>query len=83
MTCAYIDNMKSFTPISTVFAAFAVAALVSLTIAACSSPTEIDAGSSESASTSRNPYRRGASSYSGGYGGYYGGHDLADDRSDF
>jgi hypothetical protein len=69
--------MKSFNPISTVLAAFAVAALASLTNAACSAPTEIDAGSSEAAQTSR----YGRSPYSGAYGGYYGGGDLADDDS--
>lgn len=75
--------MKSFSPISTVLAGFALAAVASLTNAACSAPTQIDTGSSESANTSRGPYGYGGSAYSAGYGGYYGGGDLADDTSDF
>jgi hypothetical protein len=79
-----MSTMKSFSTISTVFGALAVAAVASLTNAACSAPTEIDSGSSESASTSRTPYGSGGSPYSDAYGGgYYGGHDLAADHSDF
>jgi hypothetical protein len=72
--------MKSFSPISSVLAVLSLAALASLMNAACSAPTELDAGTNESAQTSRGPYGYGGS-YSGSYGGYYGARDLADDNS--
>ena len=65
-------------------AAFGLGALVSMTNAACSSPTGIDSGSSEAAFTNGH----GHYGYSNGYGydnaygdGYYGGGDLAEDSS--
>ena len=58
--------------------AFGIVALLSMANAACSSPTDIDSGSSEAA-FSGGHYGYG---YSTGYStGYYGGGDLAEDSS--
>jgi len=55
--------------------AFGFVALLSMTNAACSSPTDVDSGSSEAAFSGGH--------YGYGYygGGYYGGGDLAEDSS--
>ena len=57
---------------------FGLVGLLSMTNAACSSPTDTDNGSTEAAFTG------GHNHYATGYGyggGYYGGADLADDSS--